>query len=395
MRKDDGSSEIPVIAPLRVCHVSTVHQEADVRILHRECGTLAQLGYDVHLVIPAEESRVVNGVQLHGIRRMRRRPLRMLIMPWVALGVVVRLRPAIVHYHDPELILMGFVLRWVFRKHVVYDIHEDIPRQMMFKEYLPGWTKKMAGRVYRMVERVFRTGQALVLANESCVPMYPPSAVLVRNYPLLKELPDASTVGRSDAGDENLLIYVGGVSEDRGGLMYIRLAHALKEHGYRVRTTIIGRYTGRFGERMQALVEELGVGDVVSIAGHMEYGAAMSLVRQASIGLCLMMPLPGFFRREPAYTLPTKILEYMIYGLPVLASDFDVWRPYVEGIQSGVMVNPCDFDDVVRGCERMLRDPAELAAMGRRGMEAVRQRFNWESELQSLHRCYQRLLSRD
>ena len=105
--------------------------------------------------------------------------------------------------------------------------------------------------------------------------------------------------------------------------------------------------------------------------GQLSHNEAVSLVTQASIGLCLLLPTPNY-----TLALATKILEYMMLGTPVLASDFDCWREFVEGTKSGKMVDPCNIEQVVRVCEEMLADPNELAAMGRRGMAAVHDKYN-------------------
>ncbi len=81
-------------------------------------------------------------------------------------------------------------------------------------------------------------------------------------------------------------------------------------------------------------------------------------------------------------------------GTPVLASNFDVWQPYVEGERTGLMVDPNNIDQVVKVCERMLSDPDELAAMGKRGMEVVRTKYNWDTEFKVLLQCYDDLLKK-
>jgi glycosyltransferase involved in cell wall biosynthesis len=58
-----------------------------------------------------------------------------------------------------------------------------------------------------------------------------------------------------------------------------------------------------------------------------------------------------------------------------------------------MMVDPNNIDEVVKVCEQMLSDPDELAAMGKRGIEAVRSKYNWSSEFQELLRCYRDLLN--
>lgn len=171
----------------RICQISTVHPPTDVRIFYRECCSLVKAGYEVNLVIPGEQSYTKEGVHIHSIRRVKNRLLRMLFMPWVAMRKALQTKSSLYHYHDPELLFMGFVLRWVFGKKVIFDIHELVKKQIMIKECLPKWSRKPVGTLYRIVEKILTPGQGLVLASLASIHDYPPSAYLVRNYPLLNE----------------------------------------------------------------------------------------------------------------------------------------------------------------------------------------------------------------
>lgn len=372
---------------IRICHISTVHPPGDVRVFHRECGSLARAGYDVHLVIRTPRAETIDGVHLHPLPNVRARLLRIPFLPWIALRRALRTRADIYHYHDPELIPVGFVLRWLFRKKVVYDVHEFIPGQIMAKLWLPRWSRRAVALAYRVVEKLLTPGQQFVLANENCVPAYPPSACLVRNYPLLRDSPNAVNDDDRFSRRPPLLVYVGGVSEDRGALLYVDLVQRLIARGIDVRLMIIGPASNSFGRRLKARITETGTANHVTLTGRLESAAAMARAAEAAIGLCLLLPVPNH-----QVILATKLFEYMMVGTPVLASDFAHWRPYVTGERAGRLADPGNLDEVVNVCAAMLADPAELCAMGARGATAVRERYHWGSESETLLRCYHRLL---
>lgn len=311
----------------------------------------------------------------------------MLFTPWSAMISALKTKASIYHYHDPELLPMGFVLRWVFGKKVVFDVHESVPRQIMSKPYLPRFTRRAISFCYKLIERVFITGQTMIVANKNSVSDYSSHTYLVQNYPLADEQMVAAASDGKQRNGIPLLVYVGRVSRIRGAVVCIELAAGLARRGHDFRVQLIGPYSETFGTELKAKIEELHLQDKVTLTGHMDWPEAMKLTSQAAIGLCLLLP-------EPNYTacLATKIIEYMMVGTPVLASDFDVWRPYVEGESTGMMANPTSIDDVVNVCEQMLGNPDELANMGRRGMEAVRTRYNWNREFEVLLECYENLL---
>ena len=371
---------------MRICHISTVHPSNDVRIFYRECSCLIKAGFEVHLVISENESTVRKGVHIHAIRQVKSKLLRMLFMPWVAMRKALQTKSSIYHYHDPELLFMGFVLRWAFGKKVVFDIHESIPRQIMGKPWLPKWSRKPVAIFYKFVERIFTNGQALVLANLRSVPDYPPSAYVVRNYPLLDEELIAEVGSETKNLEEPSLIYLGGVWESRGALLYVELAKRLLERGHSFRMQIIGPYTEKLGKELKSKIEKSHLQDKVLLTGRLDWVKAMKLVSQATIGMCLLLPIPNY-----DVILSTKILEYMMVGTPVLASNFEHWRSYVEGERTGMMADPANIDEVIEVCEKMLSNPGELTAMGKRGMEAVRTKYNWDTEFKVLLKCYEKL----
>ena len=371
---------------VRVCHISTVHPLSDVRIVQRECRSLACSGFEVHLVIPTDVCGMQENVHIHPIRRLHNRWLRIAFMPWVALRTALKTDSMIYHFHDPELLPMCFVMRWVLGKRVVYDVHEAVSRQILSKEWLPRWSRRIISTTYRMLEALLTPGQTIVLANENCARDYGSSAYLVRNFPRLDE-PPASAPRNVHRGTPPLLIYVGGVSRDRGAMIYLHLAHQLLRRGHSFRMAIIGGYAKSYGTALTAAIGAMTLQGTVTLTGRMEHAKAMELVSQATIGLCLLLPIPNY-----TTCLATKILEYMSLGTAVLASNFDVWRSYVEGEGAGLMADPCKLEHVVAACERMIADPDATRAMGERGYAAVRARYNWSSEFDTLKRCYDDLL---
>ncbi len=105
------------------------------------------------------------------------------------------------------------------------------------------------------------------------------------------------------------------------------------------------------------------------------------------LGLVTFLPAPNHTESQP-----NKLFEYMAAGLPVVASDFPLWRHIVESSQCGLLVDPSDPGKIAEAIEWILRHPQEAEAMGRRGAEAVRQTYNWGSEAKTLLDLYRQLL---
>ena len=107
----------------------------------------------------------------------------------------------------------------------------------------------------------------------------------------------------------------------------------------------------------------------------------------AAVGVSPIVPSCLNYR----YSLPNKLFQYMAAGIPVVASAFRQVREIVEGSGAGIVVDTTRPDAIARGIRTVLADPAEAAAMGARGKEAVVDRFNWEASAIVLRDVYERL----
>ena len=121
-------------------HLSTVHPRHDTRIYIKQVGTLYRAwGNDVQLVVAdglgCRETAGEPSIFDLGLLPASR-SARAFIVTVRALGYFWRTRPRLVHFHDPELIPLGFLLR-LLGCLVIYDVHEDVPRQTMAKDWIP------------------------------------------------------------------------------------------------------------------------------------------------------------------------------------------------------------------------------------------------------------------
>lgn len=82
----------------------------------------------------------------------------------------------------------------------------------------------------------------------------------------------------------------------------------------------------------------------------------------------------------------------MSAGLPVIASDFPLWRELIEGTGSGILVDPMDPAAIAGAITWVMEHPAEAEQMGLRGQQAVRERFNWENEGTKLVNFYRSVI---
>jgi len=367
-----------------ICHVTTVHEPFDARIFHRECVALADAGYDVHLVACGAEEGAVAGVHLHGLPTPPNRPARRLFWPMMAYRRALALRPAVIHFHDPELLPGGRLLRLAGWR-VVYDVHENVAADIATKPYLPRWLRPVVAGAYRLVEAALGVGMPTVHVLDRVARGYRPPTVVVRNLPPAGPRPP---LPRPPPHRPARLVYVGTISTDRGAQTMVDLAAELRRRGVAVAVRLVGPVHERgLAYAIRHRVAERGLADAVTLDGPVPYDRIRSVLDEADLGLCLLEATPNY-----ANSLPAKVLDYMAAGLPVVASAFPAWREYVADTGAGVLVDPADVAGIADAVQRLLANPDRLRAMGRRGREAVETTYCWEQERGRLLDFYRRIL---
>ena len=110
------------------------------------------------------------------------------------------------------------------------------------------------------------------------------------------------------------------------------------------------------------------------------------LYSSARTGIVIYQPAQNHFDAQPI-----KMFEFMAAGLPVVASDFSLWKGIVEGAGCGICVDPTNSEEVKKVCMHMINNPTEAEKMGKSGRKAVVEKYNWVNEEKELLKLYKSL----
>jgi hypothetical protein len=140
----------------------------------------------------------------------------MLLSPLRLLRQVSRLRPDVCHFHDPELIPLGIAISMMGPR-VVYDVHENVPKDILAKAYLPTWSRPMVARMAGFLQRAgSRAFAMVVVAREDLQDAFRGhrNILLIRNFPMLAMFGDRPPANAP--ADHFQLVYAGGLTPIRG-----------------------------------------------------------------------------------------------------------------------------------------------------------------------------------
>lgn len=343
---------------------------------------MAGHGHEVMLVVAdGRGDEVRDGITITDVGRSSGRIDRMFKVTWRVSRKALALGADIYHLHDPELLPVGLKLKRRGCK-VVFDAHEDVPKQILGKHYLYPWVRRILSWGFAHFEHYacsrfdgVVTATPFIrdkfLAINSC-------SVDINNFPMIGEL--ESAVAWQDKADE--VCYVGSIAQIRGVKELVR---AMEFTRTQARLNLVGGFA-----EMQVEAEVRmypGWGKVRALGVQNRPGVREVLGRSVA-GVVTLHPVSNYLD-----ALPIKMFEYMSAGIPVIASDFDLWRAIVQECKCGLCVDPLDPAAIASAIDHLVSHRAEAETMGRNGRYAVLSRYNWACEEVKLLEFYERILS--
>ena len=367
---------------MRIAHLTSAHPRDDIRIFHKQCRSLVRAGHDVTLVVAdglGDAER--DGVRIADVGRSQGRLQRMLRTTSRVFAMAVSLDADLYHFHDPELIPSGLRLKRMGMR-VVFDSHEDVPKQLLGKPYLDPFVLRMLSKGFSVFERyACARFDGIIAATPTIRDKFltiNPRTVDVNNFPMVGEL-DAALPWCDKAAE---VCYVGNIAGIRGIREIVR---AMELIGQPARLNLVGAFAD---SAVEAEVRKYrGWQDVNPLGIQNRQGVREALGRSVA-GLVTLHPMINYLD-----ALPIKMFEYMSAGIPVIASDFPLWREIVEGNACGICVDPMAPRAIAAAIDRLLQDRGLAETMGVNGARAVREKFNWRAEEQKLLAFYERIFS--
>jgi len=368
----------------KITHLSSVHSRNDTRIFIKQCRSLAASGYVTSLVVAdgiADELK--DGVSIYGIPKATGRLKRILNTPKIVFAKAVALDSDLYHFHDPELIPVGLKLKRL-GKRVVFDSHEDVPRQMLAKPYLhPSLLRLIAGALTVYERFACRKLDGIITATPFIREKFlkiNPNTLNINNYPLINELDSA--VPWSDKYNE--VCYVGGITAVRGIREVVQACGLLHSHA---RLNLVGMFSEN---KVAAEVKDFPGWSRINELGFVDRGGVRAVLGRSVAGLVTFLPLPNHIDAQP-----NKMFEYMSSSIPVIASNFPLWREIIEGNNCGLCVDPLDPKAIAAAIDYLVQNPAVARQMGENGRQAVLSKYNWSTEEKKLLGFYEKIFAEE
>jgi glycosyltransferase involved in cell wall biosynthesis len=365
---------------MKVCILTTVHQPFDTRVFHKEAKSLAKV-HEVVLIAPDEEAadKEVDGVRIITIKKPKSKLLHPITM-WRVFKAGFRHDCDVFHCHEPSSLFVSAMLKVLKRKKLIYDAHEYYPSLIAENSIFPDFIRHIVRFLADIEERILIRFADVVITVDQILykeyKKYHKIAHIISNYPKL-ELFRSNDLNSENKG----IVYVGGISRDRGIYQMIDVANKAN-----VKLICVGNFTDELNKKeINNFLAENPTKNVV-FTGHVSHLKVVEYINNSKVSLCVLQPIPRYKK-----AVPIKLFEYMACGKPVVVSNFTEIRKVVKEANCGILVDPANVDEIANAILYLLKHPEEAKRMGENGRIAVEEKYNWEKMEKRLLEVYKGL----
>lgn len=368
----------------KVAHITTAHPVFDTRIFHKQCVSLSQSGFEVFLIAQSERNMVEKNVSIISLPIPSNRFERMVMLGVRALYYALKLNADIYHFHDPEFLPFALMLK-VFGKKVIYDVHEDYEASIEDndRDWLNPKTTKSIARVFRVFEdfSAHFFDYIICATKEISRNFTKQKCVIINNYPLNGELWNNQF---EFSKRKNEVVYIGAISYMRGITELIDAVELVNNKGYKTLLHLAGTFSPL---EISHVISAKDDWRFVKYYGQIDRKDLVKLLETVKIGIVLFHPAKNHINSQP-----NKLFEYLSAGIPIIVSDFPLWRELVVESKCGLAVNPLDVKAIADAIIYLFEHPDQAAEMGKRGRSLICDKYNWDIESSKLTETYNKIL---
>lgn len=367
---------------LKICHVSSAHSRYDVRILRKECASLAKKGnYEVYFIVNDNlPNEMVDNVHIvsTGFKPNGRRERMFASMKYI-LSKAKEIDAEIYHFHDPELMqIFSEIKKW--KKKIIFDSHEDVVEQITDKEWIHPLLRRIISNMFAIYQKSkLKQCDAVITVTPHLVEKlarYNQNTHMITNYPILNIRKNTSkkTINKQ-------VFFGGGINDQWCHEYIIRGLNKLSGVRYRLAGTAISEYLSAL-ESCDGWRNVDYLGKIKFEQVEAEY---KSSIAGMALNYCSQIKGEGTLGN-------TKLFETMAAARPVICTDYRLWKEIVEKYNCGIAINPHDVDAIASAIQYFIDNPDIAEKMGQNGRRAIEEEFNWYTQEKVLLRLYEILL---
>ena len=371
---------------MNICHLTINTIDYERRIKNQaESSTLSgDRVWVLALANPGEINKDIDdNFYLHCIKLpfFRGGPLKFIHYNLKVLFYLVSKPFDIIHCHDLWTLPAVYVLSLIKKFSFVYDAHEFFGGLEIFNK------NKIRKKIWMLVEKVVvKRVDVLITVSEPIARLYRKKYPGLKDIEVIRNLPKHEVLDDKpvDYGfpntEKKIILFQGHFRPGRGLIQLIEAMSFIEE----AHLVLIGG--GELEEEIQGKIRSLNVQDKISLIGYIPTKQLISTTATADLGIVLFEPTSLNY----TYALPNKFFEYIMAGIPVLASNLETFADYINQYKVGMTVDPGNVTAIAQTIKLMLSDEIKLKQWCDNSRKAS-DILNWENESVKLKKIYEKI----
>jgi len=361
----------------KACHLTTVHPIFDVRIFQKECISLADAGFDITLIACTENEfeELKNGVNCISLKvPVKNRLQRFLIRSKTIFRRALKVDADIYHLHDPELLFVGLKLKKKGKK-VIFDSHEDITVNILDKHYIPRIIRPILQYLFnKYAYHALKQFDGIITVTPHIVEKLKkinPKTFQITNFPIVyeKQIPYQEIIKKYATPT---IFFAGGVTPL---FNHENIIKSLDKIEFDIKYLIAGPASSEY----IATLQKLQSWNKVEYLGIIPHTEVKKIYKKSHIGLAI-----ANYSNNGGGKLGTigntKLFEIMLEEIPIICTDFILWKGIVEDNMAGICVNPSDIESISKAITKLILNDSESSTMGQNGKKIVHEKYNWKTQ---------------
>lgn len=359
---------------VKVCHVISGYHRTDARVFQRQCKSLKNADFEVSLLTnDGQPEETIDGIKVYHTKSYWPSRIKVLLFAKKQfLSAALEIDADIYQMHSPELISLGTELQKRGKK-VVYDAHEDLPRHIMEKEWLPElFRKPISWITERFMNNHLSKYDAIVSPHTHVVQYLSKinkNVELIANFPIV--VSDYPFSEEDYLKREKIMCYTGTVYSYSNQEVIIDAIAQVNGIRYEIAGYIDPTHLDSLSKHPSF--------DKVNFLGRIPWVQMQSFYHKTIMGIVVYD-----YKLNLGYKLGSygtnKIFEYMETGLPFICTDYILWKEIVDQHNCGICVEPGNLEQIKNAISYLLDNPKVAFEMGQNGRRAVKEKFNWRSQ---------------
>jgi glycosyltransferase involved in cell wall biosynthesis len=287
----------------------------------------------------------------------------------------------LLHCHDLWVMPSVYLLHLFKKFSIVYDAHEYYEGLEIFNN------NRIRKNLWMMVERrIIKSIDVLITVSEPIAGLYRQKYPHLQEIEVIRNLPKRIVPSKSHRGEylpetnKKLILFQGHFKPGRGLFQMIEAMSFVKE----AHLVMIGG--GELEIEIRQKIEALDLQNNISIIGYIPTDQLISVTSGADLGVVLFEKTSlNYF-----YALPNKFFEYIMAGIPVLASNLETFTDYIEKYDVGMTVDPSNVQEISNSITKMMSSDLQIKQWKENAYKASKI-LNWENESVKMNQIYEKI----